>query len=89
MPIIGPGNRQPIIAVPPQAHKWPRAAHKSAARTPTLLIMGAPCVCETVNGNGASIHHGESLTFSLWRITGAVNGWPVKDAIRPHRSGGA
>ncbi len=89
MPIIGPGNRQPIIAVPPQTHKWPRVAHKSAARTPTLLIMGAPCVCETVNGNGASVHRCESLTFSLWRISGAVNGGLVGDATRPHRSGGA
>ena len=37
----------------------------------------------------ATIHHDESLTFSLWRITGAVNGWPAGDATRPHRSGGA
>jgi hypothetical protein len=46
-------------------------------------------MCETANGCCGSIHREESLTFSLWRITGVVNGWPVGDAIRPHQSGGA
>jgi hypothetical protein len=27
-------------------------------------------MCETANGCCASIHRAESLTFSLWRITG-------------------
>ena len=45
-------------------------------------------MCETANGYCTSIHRAESLTFSLWRITGAVNGWPVEHATRPHRSGG-
>jgi len=40
-------------------------------------------------GSCASIHRCKSLIFSLWRINEAVNGWPVGDATRPHRSGGA
>lgn len=53
------------------------------------LWLAGDRVCETADGYCTSIHHAESLTFSLWRLTGAVNGWPVEHAARPHRSGGA
>ena len=78
-----------------RARKWPCLAHKRPPRHPYPLICGCAlwAACR-VRGrvwvsSRAAIHRCESLTFSLWRLTGAVNGWPVEHATRPHRSGGA
>ena len=69
-----------------RARKWPCLAHKRPPRHPYPLICGCAlwAACR-VRGrvwvsSRASIHRCESLTFSLWRLTGAVNGG--RDAAR-------